>query len=164
MDLVRSLKKLGLKSILSSALILEQEIYNLYNALKAELSGTEVPPSLVYILDEELGHQQLIRDLSEGRIGEEETKKILEGGDLHIHDPEAIEALPAERYGPILQRLQVILEKEVEIYRLFAGLHHKAKIPFVRRAFRFLEDQERTHVRVLERLLGREKSRLNRTG
>ena len=161
MRLVRCLRTLGSKSILSSALTLEEEIYSLYSALKTELSGSQLPPSLVRILDEELGHQQLIRDLSQGRIDEKEAAQMLEGGELHIHDPDAIEELDRKRYGPILQRLQLILEKEVEIYRLFAGLRRKAKIPFVRRAFRFLEEQERTHVRILERLLGRENSRLD---
>ena len=164
MRLVRCLRTLGYKSILSSALTLEEEIYSLYSALKTELSGRQLPPSLVRILDEELGHQQLIRDLSEGRIGEQEAARILEGGELHIHDPEAIVALDRERYDPILQRLRLILEKEVEIYRLFSSLRRKARIPFVRRAFRFLEEQEHTHVRILERLLGRENSRLEGSG
>ncbi|UCF96454.1 MAG: hypothetical protein JSV89_14900 [Spirochaetaceae bacterium] len=158
MDLFRSLRILGLKSILSSALTLEQEIYNLYSSLKAELTGLEVPPSLVRILDEELGHQQLIRDMKNGHLAEEEIERILGESDLRIHEPASIDALPADRYGPLLKQIEAILEKEEEIHRLFAGLHRKAKIPFVRRAFRFLEEQERIHLRVLERLLGRTES------
>lgn len=155
MGLVRSLRKLGLKSILSSALNLEEEIYNLYSSLKVQLAGMEIPPSLVHIMDEELGHQQLIRDMCEGRIGDQEMASILRGTDLHIHEPDAVEALPADRYGPILQRLEVIFQREQEIYQLFASLHRKAKLPFARRTFGFLEEQERTHVLVLKRLLGR---------
>ena len=155
MGLVRSLRKLGLKSILSSALNLEEEIYNLYSSLKAQLTGLEIPPTLVHIIDEELGHQNLIRDVCEGRIGEQEMDKLLGGAGPHIHEPEATEALSPDRYGPILQRLEAILEREMDIYRLFASLHRKAKLPFARRAFRFLEDQEHTHVLVLEKLLGR---------
>ena len=156
MGFVKTLRKLGLKSILSSALNLEEEIYNLYSSLKAQLADLEIPPSLVHIMDEELGHQHLIRDLCEGRIGDQEMVSILGGGDPHIHQPDAIEALPADRYGPILQRLEVILKREQDIYRLFASLRRKAKLPFARRAFRFLEEQEHTHVLVLNRLLGRQ--------
>ena len=154
MGLLRSIRRLGLKSILSSALTLEEEIYNLYSSLKAELAGIEIPRSLVRILDEELGHQSLIRDMIDNRIDDQELEQIIEGKDLHIHDPQAIEPLPAEEYGPIRRRLESILEKEREIYGLFAALRRKSKIPFVRRAFGFLEEQERTHLRVLERLLG----------
>ncbi|MBN2554228.1 MAG: hypothetical protein JXB06_15730 [Spirochaetales bacterium] len=164
MRLIRRLRTLGFRSILSSALTLEEEIYGLYSALNSELAGRQLHPSLVRILEEEIDHQQLIRDLIQGHIGEQEMDDILEGRDLHLHDPEAIEPLPAERCAPILERLEEILEKEVEIYLLFAGLHHKAKIPFARGAFRFLEEQERTHVRILERLLGRENSRLDGSG
>ena len=69
MSLLHSIRKLGLKSILTSALILEKEIYNLYSSLKAELDGIEIPHDLVRILDEELGHQNLIRDMIDGLGG-----------------------------------------------------------------------------------------------
>ena len=155
MGLLRSIRKLGLKSILSSALTLEKEIYSLYSSLKAELTGIEIHHSLVRILDEELGHQSLIRDMIDERIDEQDLEKIIEGEDLHIHDPQAIQALPEDRFGQVRSRLETIFEKEREIYNLFAALHHKSKIPFARRAFGFLEEQEHVHVQVLERLLGR---------
>ena len=158
MGLLRSMRKLGLRSILSSALTLEKEIYNLYSSLKAELAGIEVPQSLVRILDEELGHQRLIRDMIDDRIGDPELEQLIAGKELHIHDPRAVEPLSSDRYDQIRRSLETILEKEREIYNLFAALHHKSKIPFARRAFGFLEDQERTHVIVLERLLGRSES------
>jgi rubrerythrin len=154
MDLLRSIRKLGLKSILSSALTLEEEIYNLYASLKAELTGVEVPPTLVRILDEELGHQNLIRDMIDNRLSDPELEQVIEGKSPPIHDPGAIQALPTEGYGTIRRRLEGILAKEREIYSLFAALHHKSKIPFARRAFGFLEAQEQTHVLVLEKLLG----------
>jgi rubrerythrin len=155
MGLLKSLRKLGLKSILSSALTLEEEIYSLYSSLKAEFVGIEVPRSLVRIVDEELGHQNLIRDMIDNRISDPELEQIIEGKDLHIHDPQAIQALPADRYGSIRLGLETILAKEREIYSLFSALHSKSKIPFARRAFGFLENQEHTHLQVLERLLGR---------
>ena len=155
MGLLRSIRKLGLKSILSSALTLEKEIYSLYSSLKAELAGVEIPDSLVRILDEELGHQSLIRDMIDERIDEQDLEKIIEGEDLHIHDPQAIQALPEDRFSQLRGRLETVLEKEREIYNLFAALHRKSKIPFARRAFGFLEEQEHVHVQVLERLLGR---------
>jgi rubrerythrin len=158
MGLVQSIRKFGLKTILSSALTLEQEIYNLYSALKTELGEFEVPQSLVSILDEELGHQGLIRDMINDRISGQELENIITGKDLHIHDPQALQALSVDSYGPICKRLEAILEKEKEIYSLFVALRRKSKIPFARRAFRFLEDQERIHVQVLERLLGRTES------
>jgi rubrerythrin len=159
MGLLRSIRNLGLKSILSSALTLEQEIYELYSSLKEGLSGVEIPRSLVRILDEELGHQNLIRDMIHDRIGEQDLEKIIEGKQLHIHDPLAIQALPEDRFGGLRSRLETILGKEKEIYNLFAALHRKSKIPFARRAFGFLEEQERVHVRVLEMLLGRSPGR-----
>ena len=64
MGLLQSIRKLGLKSILSSALTLEEEIYSLYSSLKAEFAVIENPESLVRILDEELSHQSLIRDMT----------------------------------------------------------------------------------------------------
>jgi rubrerythrin len=155
MGLLQSIRKLGLKSILSSALTLEEEIYSLYSALKSELAGVQVPYSLVRILDEELGHQNLIRDMIDGRISDQGLKQIIKGKDLHIHDLRTIEELPPDRYRLIRSRLETILAKEREIYNLFAGLHRKSKIPFAHRAFGFLEEQERTHIEVLERLLGR---------
>ena len=155
MNLLRSIRVLGLKSILSSALTLEKEIYDLYSSLTAELTGIETPHSLVRILDEELGHKSLIRDMIDGRISDRELEKTIKGENLHIHHPEAIEALPEERYGRLRSRLEMILEKEREIYALFAALHRKSKIPFARRTFGFLEEQEHVHVQVLERLLGR---------
>jgi hypothetical protein len=91
----------------------------------------------------------------DNRISDRELEQIIEGIELHIHNPQAIQALPADRYGSIRRRLETILEKEREIYNLFAALHRKSKIPFARRAFGFLADQERTHLKVLERLLGR---------
>jgi rubrerythrin len=155
MGLLQSIRRLGLKSILSSALTLEEEIYGLYSALKAELADAEIPHSLARILDEELGHQNLIRDMIDNRIGGQELEKIIEGEDLYIHDPQAIQALSEDRYSQLCTRLVTILKKEREIYNLFAALHHKTKLPFARRAFSFLERQEHVHVQVLERLLGR---------
>ena len=149
MGVLRFFRTLGLKSILGSALILEEEIYNLYASLKDELAGLKIPPSIVQIVDEEIGHQSLIRDMIANRIGKEEMERILEGNNLHIHDPQAIEPLSKKRYGPVLQRLQIILDREREIYDLFAGLYGKSRIPSVRRAFRFLKEQEQTHVLLL---------------
>ncbi|MEE9307959.1 MAG: ferritin family protein [Spirochaetia bacterium] len=158
MGVLRFFRRLGLKSILSSALTLEQDIYNLYASLKEELDELEVPPSIVRIVDEEAGHQSLIRDMIANRMSNEEMERILEGGNLHIHDPQALEPLSKSRYGPVLRRLEIILEREREIYDLFTGLHRKSKIPFIRRAFRFLKEQEQTHVLLLERLLNKPRS------
>jgi len=158
MGVLRFFRRLGLKSILGSALTLEEEIYNLYASLKEELAELEVPPSIVHIVDEEAGHQSLIRDMITNRIGEEEMERILEGNNLHIHDSQSLEPLSKDRYGPVLRRLQIILDREREICDLFTGLYRKSKIPFVRRAFRFLKEQEQTHVLLLERLLGKPNS------
>ena len=158
MSLLRFFRTLGLKSILGSALNLEEEVYNLYASLKEEFAYLEVPPSIVRIVDEEIGHQSLIRDMIANRIGEEEIERILEANNLPIHDPQAIEPLSTKRYGPVLRRLQIILDREREIYDLFSGLYRKSRIPSVRRAFRFLKEQEQTHVLLLERLLGKPNS------
>ena len=128
MGLVQSIRKLGLKAILSSALTLEEDIYNLYSALKTELGEFEIPQSLVRVLDEELGHQSLIRNMINDRIRGQELENVITGKDLHIHDPQAIEALSVDSYGPICKRLEAILEKEKEIYGLFVALRRKSKI------------------------------------
>jgi rubrerythrin len=154
MGLLHSIQTLGLKSILSSALTLEEEIYDLYSSLKTELAGTAIPPDLAAIVDEELGHKSLIQDMIHGRIDDQELEKIVEGVDLHIHNPQTTRELPADEYDQARRRLEKILGKEREIYDLFASLHRKSKIPFARRAFGFLEEQEHVHVQVLERLLG----------
>lgn len=158
MNVLRFFRRLGLKSILGSALTLEKEVYNLYTSLKEELAYLEVPPSIVRIVDEEVGHQSLIRDMIANHIGEQEMERILEEYTLHLHDPQSLEPLSEKRYGPLLRRLQTILDREREIYDLFSGLYKKSWIPSVRRAFRFLKEQEQTHVLLLERLLGKPKT------
>jgi len=155
MGLFHSIGRLGLRSILSSALTLEREIFDLYTELTQELTETEIPLSLAHILDEELGHQSLLRDMIDGRIGERQMEQIIRGKDLHIHDPGSIEALPVDRHRMLRDRLEAILAKEREIHALFADLKRKSRLPFARRAFGFLEQQERIHVQVLERLLGK---------
>jgi rubrerythrin len=155
MSILHALRTFGLKSILSAALALEREIFDLYSSLKTDPAGGEIPPSLARILDEEAGHQHLLRDVIDGRIEELEPEAMFAAKDLHLHHPEELQPLSADRYGPLLERLETIIEKEREIHTLFAGLHKKAKIPFVRQAFSFLEEQERTHLLVLERLMGR---------
>ena len=154
MSVFHSIARLGLRSILSSALTLEREIFDLYTELKQDSSETEIPLSLAHILDEELGHQHLLQDMIAERIDERQMESIIKDKDLHIHDPASIEALPSSGYGVLRGRLEQILVKERQIYDLFASLQRKSKLPFARRAFGFFKQQERTHVQILERLLG----------
>ncbi len=60
MGLIRFFRRLGLKSVLRSVLVMEEEIYSLYAGLKEELAGLEIPPGIARITDEELGHQRLL--------------------------------------------------------------------------------------------------------
>ncbi len=85
----------------------------------------------------------------------EQLDSILEGKTLHIHHPEAVKPLSSRRYAPVLERIETILHREEEVYNLFVNLYRKTKIPFARRAFGFLKDQEQTHVLLLKRLLGK---------
>ncbi len=155
MRLIRFFRRLGLKSVLRSALVMEEEIYNLYAGLKEELAGLEIPPSIARIIDEEVGHQRLLRDMIGKGLQPAQLDGILEGKPLHIHHPEEIKPLPARRYAPVLGRIENILHREEEVHNLFANLYRKAKIPFARRAFGFLQEQEQTHVLLLKRLLGK---------
>ncbi len=147
-------RTLALRSILKSALTLEEEIHDLYSLLQAELVDVEMPESIKKIVLEEKEHQKLIRHMIVNRVSDEEMEKMLKGKILHVHHPEEIRPLSKQRYGSARTRIETVLKKEKEIHDLFAGLRKKSKIPFAKRAFRFLEEQEKTHVMLLERLLG----------
>lgn len=155
MGLLRFLRTAALKSILASALTLEEEIYSLYDALKAECAAGKVPESILHIIDEEVGHQQLIRDMIAGKISATELEALLDGRELHIHHLQSLTPLSPQRHRRLVEHLTPILEREREVYNLFAGLYAKSKIPLARKAFRFLRDQEQMHVALLERLLRR---------
>jgi rubrerythrin len=147
-------RTLALRSILKSALTLEEEIHDMYSLLQAELVAVEIPESIKKIVLEEKEHQKLIRHMLVNRIPDEEMERFLKEKIKHIHHPEEIRPLSKQRYGSAWARIETVLKKEKEIHDLFASFRKKSKIPFAKRAFRFLEEQERTHVLLLERLLG----------
>jgi len=154
MGFLRALRRLALRSILRAALDLEEEIYGLFAALPAELDGRELPDHLRRIIAEEADHRTLLVQMIEGRLSEEEIELLLEGRALHVHDPDAIEPLTAGPQAGLVAPLRRILEQEQKIYRFFDSLWHHSSLPYVRKAFRFLAEQEQTHVQLLRRLLG----------
>lgn len=154
MNLLEPLRRLILKSVLRSALQLEEQIYGLFAALPEELEGVELPPSLRHIIAEEQEHQRLLRDMIDGRLPEAEVGRLLAGSGPLPHDPARLRPLP-KAYGRVIERLQPILEHEEHIWRFFSSLAQESHLRPAKQAFTFLADQEQIHVRMLRRLLGK---------
>jgi rubrerythrin len=144
-------RRAALRLILRNALALEEEIYTHFLDLPEALAGQELPPALQAIVEEEREHRRLLQQMIEGRLEEDRLEQALEP--RHVHHLEQVQPLEA-RYAPIVERLRHIAEHERAVYEFFRSLYEKSKIPFVKRAFRFLTQQEEVHVRLLERLLG----------
>jgi rubrerythrin len=142
----------ALRLILRNALSLEEEIYAHFLDLPEELSGLELPPSLQAIVEEEREHRRLLARMIAGPLEEADLEQALKA--RHAHNPEQVRPLEA-RYDPIVDKLRHIAEHERAIYEFFRSLYEKSKLPFVKRAFHFLAQQEEVHVQLLERLLGK---------
>ena len=145
------LRRAVLRLILSNALRLEEEIYAHFLDLPEELAGRDLPPALQAIVEEEREHRRLLKLMIEGRLEEGQLEQALEP--RHVHHLEQVRPLEA-RYAPIMEELRHIAGHERAIYEFFRSLYEKSKIPFVKRAFHFLAQQEEVHVLLLERLLG----------
>jgi rubrerythrin len=143
-----------LKSILSAARDMEEEIYGLFEALPGELAGRPLPDSLRRIIAEEAEHRRLLEQMIAGRLSDEEIRLLLEARELHLHDPQALPPLAAGPRAELAEPLRRILAQEEKICRFFGSLWHRSNLPFVKKAFRFLAEQEQTHVTMLRRLLG----------
>jgi rubrerythrin len=141
----------ALRLILRNALALEEEIYAHFLDLPEELAGLELPPALQKIVEEEREHRHLLEQMIAGRLEGRDLEKALEA--RHVHNLEQVQPLEA-RYEPIVEKLRHIAGHERAVYEFFRSLYEKSKIPFVKRAFHFLTQQEEVHVRLLERLLG----------
>ncbi len=152
MGLFDSLRRAGLRLILRNALSLEEEIYGHFLDLPGELAGQELPPSLQAIVQEEREHRRLLEELAAGRLEEKELEKVL--AEQRLHRLEEVRPLEA-RHEPIREKLEHIAGHERAIYEFFRSLQDKSKLPFAKRAFRLLAEQEQVHVQLLERLLGR---------
>ena len=88
----------------------------------------------------------------EGRLERRRSsKQALES--RHVHHLEQVRPLEA-RYAPIMEKLRHIAGHERAVYEFFRSLYEKSTIPFVKRAFLFLTQQEEMHVRLLERCSG----------
>jgi len=151
MGIVDFFRRGALRQILRNALNLEEEIYAHFLDLPEELAGLELPAPLQAIVEEEREHRRLLSRMIEGRLDDGEIQRALEA--RHAHNLEQVMPLEA-RYEPIVEKLRHIAEHERAVYEFFRSLHEKSKIPFVKRAFLFLTQQEEVHVRLLERLLG----------
>jgi rubrerythrin len=151
MGIVDFFRRIALRLILRNALALEEEIYSHFLDLPEELSGLELPPTLQEIVEEEREHRRLLSQMIKGRLDRGEIEKALEA--KHIHNLEQVRPLEA-RYAPIVEKLRHIAAHERAVYEFFRSLYQKSSIPFVKRAFLFLTQQEEMHVRLLERLLG----------
>ncbi len=141
----------ALRLILRNALNLEEEIYAHFLDLPEELAGLELPAALQAIVEEEREHRRLLSRMMAGPLEESDLELALQA--RHAHDLEEVRPLEA-RYQPIVEKLRHIAEHERAVYEFFRSLYEKSKIPFVKRAFHFLTQQEEVHVRLLERLLG----------
>jgi rubrerythrin len=145
-----SLRRAGLRLVLKNALALEEEIYGHFLDLPEELAGLELPPSLQAVVEEEREHRKLLEDLIAGRLSEQELERALK--ERRVHREEELRPLEA-RYEPIREKLSHIAAHERAIYQFFRSLQNKSTLPFAKRAFRLLAEQEEVHVRLLERLL-----------
>jgi len=144
------LRRAARRWILRSALSMEEQIAGHFEDLPEELSGLELPPALAAIVAEEREHRQLLRDLIEERLPEEELEKALVPHRIHhVHEVQPL----GPEYAPLLEKLRHIAGHERAIYEFFRSLRDKSKLPFVKRTFAFLTEQEEVHVRLLERLL-----------
>ncbi len=152
MGIVEFFRRIALRLILRNALSLEEEIYAHFLDLPEELAGLELPAPLQAIVEEEREHRRLLSQMIEGRLDDGAIEKALEA--RHVHNLDQVRPLEA-RYEPIVEKLRHIAEHERAVYEFFRSLYEKSKIPFVKRAFHFLTQQEEMHVRLLERLLGR---------
>ena len=145
------IRRATLRLILRNALALEEQIYAHFLDLPEELAGLELPPALRAIVEEEREHRRLLERMIAGEVGEEELERARSAPSAHHLDQ--VEPLP-RRYAPIREKLEHIAEHERAIYEFFRSLYDKSRIPLVKRAFRFLTEQEEVHVRLLDRLLG----------
>ena len=151
MGIIDFFRRIALRLILRNALALEEEIYAHFLDLPEELAGMELPAPLQAIVEEEREHRRLLSQMIEGRLDDGEIEKAL--GTRHVHNLEQVRPLEA-RYAPIVEKLRHIAGHERAVYEFFRSLYEKSSIPFVKRAFLFLTQQEEMHVRLLERLLG----------
>jgi rubrerythrin len=142
-------RRTALRLILRNALALEEEIYSHFLDLPEELAGLELPAALQAIVEEEREHRRLLTQMIEGRL--EDLEQALEA--RHVHHLEQVQPLEA-RYAPIVEKLRHIAGHERAVYEFFRSLYEKSSLPFVKRAFLFLTQQEEMHVRLLEKLLG----------
>ncbi len=144
-------RRIALRLILRNAQALEEEVYAHFLDLPEELAGLELPAPLQLIVEEEREHRRLLSKMIEGRLDHGEIEKALEA--RHVHDLDKVRPLEA-RYAPLREKLRHIYEHERAVYEFFRSLYEKSSLPFVKRAFLFLAQQEEMHVRLLERLLG----------
>ena len=151
MGIVDFFRRGALRLILRNALNLEEEIYAHFLDLPEELAGLELPAPLQAIVEEEREHRRLLEQMIAGRLEDGEIQRALEA--RHVHHLEQVRPLEP-RYAPILEQLRHIAAHERAVYDFFRSLYEKSRIPFVKRAFLFLTQQEEMHVRLLERLLG----------
>ena len=151
MGIIDFFRRIALRLILRNALALEEEIYAHFLDLPEELAGLELPAPLQAMVEEEREHRRLLTLMIEGRLDHGEIEKALEA--RHVHDLDKVRPLEA-RYAPIREKLRHIYGHERAVYEFFRSLYKKSSLPFVKRAFQFLTQQEEMHVRLLERLLG----------
>jgi len=151
MGIVELFRRIALRLILRNALALEEEIYAHFLDLPEELAGMELPAPLQAMVEEEREHRRLLSRMIEGRLDSGEIEKALAAP--HLHNLDQVRPLEA-RYAPIVEKLRHIAGHERAVYEFFRSLYKKSSIPFVKRAFLFLTQQEEMHVRLLERLLG----------
>ena len=145
-------QRLSLKWILKSALTLESRIYGLYKSMLQDLQTEELPESLAVIIDEEKQHQQVITDIIANRIPQNELAAILEK--KSFHKPEEIIPLNEQTQLELINKIRILKQHEVDIFTFYSNLYNKSKIPAVKKVFKYLVDQESTHLKMLEQLIG----------
>jgi rubrerythrin len=146
-----------LRRVLASAFTFESDLQRAYeNLLRLLESGAEsggaAAARLHRLLEEERQHRVLLEGIASGRVGDEELDRLLDRDGLH--DPGEVEPLPPEILAAHDRQLAVLERVEEDSFIFYSNLQRMSRIPVVRRALRFVAEQERQHLQILRRLRG----------
>ncbi len=150
MNMQNPLRSWLIKRVLKSALVFERDMFEAYEAILKELQKKPAGERFRKLLEEEKHHQQILTRLTGRRIDDEELEKIF--GAAHFHDPASTLPLPPNILKAVGQKIAELQNIEKESYLFYSNLQRISKIPAVKKAFKFLADQERQHLLILEKL------------
>jgi rubrerythrin len=140
------------RRVLSSAFTFEADMFRAYQGVLRKLEGSSLGWKLKELQGEEKMHWDLLNRIAGGQISEQELEQIME--QARFHRIEEIAPLPPQELAVHGGKLAVIEKVEEESFIFNSKLQRMSKIPAVKRAFQFMAEQEREHLRILRRLRG----------